>query len=599
MKANVLRAFALLLPLVASFTSLIAREGPPIVDYFPKETIVEGDQPLSTSFVLSITAPNNIGIGQSVSITPSLTILTKPDGVPDSIAFSYVTFSPSTLVFTAPGQVLTTVVQAEFPLGISAGAYAYKIMTPGWASGTQDGGAFINATVFPQRTGDVPTVEITTPLQDQVFTYEPLVGPLQVPIQFTSAAPLISPITAIDADVNGIALAVTSVNHGDGTYTSSGTATITSPGIYTVRARATNDLGTGNDSVDFNVVVSAPAPTVSIAQPTAGSTYTMIAGSTLAVPYAFTGRSNYGGITSLVATLNGESVTFSPSGLGTLTATGSGNFAITTGGTYELVVTAADSIGSATARTNFTVVSNTPPPPTVSISQPVDGATFTIPATATSVNVPFSYTGVAGTGSTIASLTGTLNGTAIAATVAGLGTATATGTGSLTISSAGSYTLAATATNAFGTASRSVTFTVTKQQPPPTPGCGVNWLPPISLGKTQRGGQTVAIKFELDCGCENGIDRTGDGDPDFFPGQRTKSKTKIDQTVVIAISEVFANGSSSAPQLFSYGQYSIQGNDMYHLNYVPARGSHRYRIEIFSFANGGAQLLATREFTTR
>ncbi|MCM2276192.1 MAG: hypothetical protein NDI75_15500 [Candidatus Didemnitutus sp.] len=598
MKANFLRTLALILPLAASFTSLIAREGPPIVDYFPKETIVEGDQPLSTSFVLSITAPNNIGVGQTVSITPTLTILTKPEGVPDNVAFSYVTFTPATLQFTAPGQVLTTVVQAEFPLGIEAGAYAYKIMTPGWATGTQDGGAFINATVFPQRVGDVPTVDITTPLQDAVFTYEPLVGPLNVPIQFTSAAPTISPITAIDADINGIALPVTSVNNGDGSYTSTGTATITSPGIYTVRARATNDLGTGNDAVDFRVVVSAPAPTVAIAQPLNGSSFTMIAGTTLTVPYSFSGYSNYGGVTSLVATLNGQSVTFAPAGLGTATATGTGNFALTTGGTYELVVTATDIIGSATARSRFTVLANTPPPPTVAISQPTSGATFTIPVGAASVNVPFSYTGTAGTGSLITSLTGTLNGSAITVGVTGIGSPSATSSGSLSISTPGSYTLAATASTAVGTASTSTTFTVVRAQPP-APGCGVNWLPPISLGKTQKGGQTVAIKFELDCGCEKGIDRTGDGDPDHYPGQRTKSKTKIDKTVVIAISEIFANGTSSQPQLFIYGQYTIQGNDMYHLNFVPARGTHRYRIEIFSSANGVPQVLATREFTTR
>lgn len=601
------RAFHLPLFLAAVFAALVptfAREVAPNVSYAPNLTIVEGDQPLSTTFVLSITAPSNVQAGFPVEITPLVTILTKPADVSDSVALSYVTLTPPTLTFGEPGQVLTTTVHAEFPVGTVAGAYAYKIMTPGWKTGTQDGGAFINATVFPQITGDTPTVVITTPTDGETFTYYPLVGPLSVPVQFTSSALPVSPITTIDADVNGAALALTNVNHGDGSFTSTGTATITSPGIYTVRARASNTLGTGIDTVDFNVVVSAPPPTVAIAQPVAGSSFTLPLSGSLSVPYSFSAHSNYGGITSLTATLNGAPVAFSPAGLGTLDASGSGAFNLTVGGTYELVVVAVDANGSATTSTSFTVVAAVPPP-TVSISQPLNGATFTRVAGSAPTQIPFTFTGVAGNGYTITSLTGTLNSSAVSATVTGLGSGTATGTGTLSVSGPGTFTLTAVAGSGTATAATSVTFTVTETQPPAA-ACSVNWLPPIARGKTVKGGSNFSIKFELLCE-ECGEDRDGDDDPDHFPGERTKSKINIDRSVVIAISEIFDDNTTSAPQLFPYSSspnapgYTIQGNDMYHLNFPVPTGEHRYRVEVYRFPTSSTtpELLGTREFTSK
>lgn len=599
-----LLAFAIL----AATLSTFAREVTPIVSYAPGLTIVEGDQPLSTTFVLSITAPSSVQRGNPVTITPQVTILGKPADISDTIALSYVTLTPPTLVFTAPGQTLTTVVTAHFPEGTVAGEYAYKIMTPGWAPGTQDGGAFINATVFPQRRGDVPVVDITTPLNGATFVYQPAVGPLSVPVQFNSAAPVISPITAIDADVSSVALALNTVGHGDGSFTSSGTAVITSPGLYTIRARATNALGTATDTVEFNVVVDAPPPTVSISLPAPGSVFNLPESGALSAPYSFTALSAFGGITSLTATLNGLPFSFTPAGLGTTLASGSGNFSLTASGSYELVVTATNAYGTASARTSFTVNAFVPTPaPTVSIAQPLDGAIFTRVAGSAPTSIPFSYTGVAGQGYTITALTGTLNGNPVTATLTGMGTATATGTGTLSVNAPGTYTLTAAAASGTATAATSVTFTVIETTPP-APTCGVNWLPPISLGKVQKGGSMVAIKFELDCGCEHGVDRTGDGDPDFYPGQRTKSKANIDPSIIVAVSEIFADESVSTPMLFVHGPgspnvptYTIQGNDMYHLNFPAARGSHAYRIEVYQFPNGSTTpvVIGTREFTTK
>jgi hypothetical protein len=633
-------SFALLL-FLAGFLSAFAQlpPGTAAVSYDPGLTRVEGDQPLTKTVFVAIKGPDNVPVGGSVTVTPILSMLGQPAGVPDSVALSYVTFNPSTLTFTAPNQTINARIDLEFPRGIDAGLYAYKFITSGWAPGTQDLGGFLNATIYPETTpGGPPTISITTPADNSTFTYFPLTGPLSVPISFVSSAPESTPITRIDADLNGSLLSLTNVTNPDGTITSTTTASITAPGVYTLRARATNDDSTATDTSDFNVVVSAPPPTVTIAQPTAGATFNLPPSGPVSVPYSFTGLSSYGGITSLTATLNGQTVVFTPAGLNTLTAIGTGNFSITTGGTYELVVTAADPNGTATARTTFTVRSYVPPP-TVTIGSPLNGATFTRVAGSAPTQIPFTYTGNAGNGYTITSLTGTLNGAPVTATVSGIGAQTATGTGTLSISTGGTFVLSATANSVGGTASTSVTFTVTQTQPPQT-ACTVNWLPPISLGKPFKGGSNVSIKFELDCddcgrrpgngngygnghgGCDGDddddcdrdgrscdrdwdCDRDDDGDRDHYPGQRTKSKTNIDKTVVIAVTEILGNGQNGATQLFPYTSnpnapgYTIQGNDMYHLNYPAASGKRRYRVEVFGNPGGTSVLYGTKEFTTK
>ncbi len=584
-----------------------------VVGYSPGLTKVEGNQPLTTTVVISITSPANLRSATPVNITPSLIVLSAPEGVSDEQALSFVSLSPTTLVYNNPSETLALTVMCVFPAGVAAGDYSYKINTPGWGVSVQDQGAFLNATIYPQPTpGNPPVVDITSPLDGATFTYQPLVGPLTIPVEFTSTAELDTPITAIDADLSGVELAITSVDNGDGSFTSTGSVNITAPGIYSVNARASNSEGTAMDNASFTVVIDAPPPAAAIALPTLGSVYTLpLGGGTVSVPYAFSGLSYYGGITSLTATLNGNPVIFTPSGLGTLNANGSGNFTLGTSGSYELVVTAVDANGTASARTSFTVNAAVPvPTPAVSISQPLDGATFTRVAGSAPTQIPFSYTGTVGNGFAITSLTGTLNGTGVTATVNGLGSGSATGTGTLSVSAPGTYTLTATAASGDVSATTSVSFTVTETTPPPPPpvaDCGVNWLPPISLGHVVKGGSTFAIKFELDCGCENGIDRNGDGDPDHYPGQRTKSKTKIDKTVIVAVSEVLANGNTSAPSLYTYGStmtsstYTIQGNDMYHLNFIPAKGKRLYRVEVFQFPNGSATpvVIGTREFRTR
>lgn len=640
MKTGLLR-FSLPAFFVLLVASVFARPGTPTVGYSPSFTKVEGDQPLVRSVVLSITAPSNIVPGSTVSISPIAAIMDKPADVTDAVALSYVTFNPATLLFTESDQTLTTTVTMDVPIGSSAGAYSYRIETPGWPAGTIDPWAFLNATVYPAPAGDVPTITLETPLDGAVFTYEPAVGPLTIPFRFVAAAPAVTPITTLDAQLGGTSLTFTPTTNADGSITGTGTFTVTAPGPYTIRASATNELGTSTDAAEITVVVSAPPPIVNIAQPT-GPSYTLIPGTTLSLPYSFTATSYFGGITVLTATLNGAPVTFTATGMNTLNAGGSGNFAITEPGTYTLNVTGTDQNGTAVASTTFSVLAATPAP-TVTINQPANGTVITRVAGSPATSVPFTFTALANTGFTISEVAATLNGSSLAVTPSGLGTANAGGSATLSISAPGTYTLVATGTSFGVVASDSTTFTVIETTPPPPSTCDVLWLPPINLNKVQKGGSVLPIKFKICCErhppCDDDHsdndhaddhsddhsdndhgDSDHNGSYDCDEGQhygwgRTsdneihgRCKGDRDPSVVIAIYEVYANGSVSAPTLYPYDSgspnpptYTIQGNNMYHLNFPVPKGKHTFRVEVYRTPSSSTtpQLLGAKEFTTK
>lgn len=637
MKLNLPRFALSCFAMLAGLASANAQVGPgtPEVTYNPGLTRVEGDQPLTRTVYVAITSPSNVPVGSSTSITPVFSMLSQPAGIPDAVALSYVSFNPSTLTFTGPGQTILARVDLAFPDGVPGGLYAYKFLTPGWPVGTQDLGGFLNATIYPAPPPPgPPTVEITSPVANAQFTYNPAVG-LQVPITFLANAPVVSPLRTVVGDVNGISITpLQQVTNADGSVTATGSVNITAPGTYTITARATNDEGTATDVSDFTVVLSVPPPTVAIASPVNGSTYTLPASGPLSVPYSFSGHSFYGGMRTLTATLNGQPVTFTPAGIGTLDATGTGNFSITTAGSYELVVTGTDDYGSATARTTFTVTSATNAPrPCIKINSPDNCAVYTRVAGSGPTLIPFSYTGVAGTGFTISSLTGTLNGSPVTATVTGIGTQTATGTGTFSITTAGTYTLSATAKSGNSVASTSVTFRVKEVQPPQVT-CSVNWIAPTSGCTSYKGGASVGIKFEVNCrecrsrddddchwgyrsrddddchrdynSCDRnyyGCDRNYSGcDRDGY----SSSYTAVDRTVVVSVSEIYSNGSAGAPRLYAYGDtatsstYTIKNGNDYTLNFATASGKHRYRIEVYRpKSGGGTELLGQREFTTK
>lgn len=592
---------------LAFASSSFARDEGPSVGYFPQTENIEGDQPLYHTYDLQITSPSNLPSGPEVGITPVLFVIAKPDGVSDEEALSHVHLVPATLTFNAPNQKLSTTVVSDFPVGTVAGEYAFGIRSPGWGVAASDTFGLINATVFPPRTREMPAVTINSPANGMVYYWSAGGPPVEIPVQFTATAPETEPVSGIDADISGTFVNLTEVTGLHTTQVAAGGKFyLAQGGIFTVTARATNDVGTASDSVVFNVVVVGGPPVVAISSPTPGTSYSMNDGGSVNVPFIFCAKSVSGAIHSLTATVNDQPVSFAAAGLNTLTASGSASLSITTAGIHNLVVTAANEFGTHSATTHFTVSVNvpTPPPPAVTINTPANGTVITRVAGTPPTAVPYSFTAVASTGWTVSSIGASFQGHNLSVTPTGLGTGTADGTGTLFVSAPGTYTLTAIGSSNDATASATTSFSVVETAPPAA--CGVNWLLPAELAKAPKGGSTIAIKFELDCDNEWSLDRNQDGDPDFYPGQRTKSKSQIDDTVVIVISEIFASGAISAPQLFTHSDkpngpgYTIQGNDMYHLNFPSQKGAHLYQIEIFHTPPGqGPVLLATRRVQTK
>lgn len=597
---TIFKHMACALVFLVTTTALLARDEGPTVAYKPYLKLIEGDQPLLTSYVLSITSPSNVPVGANLTITPVLSVGSAPVGVSTATALSFITLSPSSLVFTGPDQTLTTTVTADVPEGTIAGDYVWAIATPGWSAGTLDPSTFINAKVTIPQTPFPPSVAISAPLDGSVYTYVWGGPPLTIPLAFAATAPAVSPITSIDADVSGSAIPLIPTGLGSDAVLAQGTMQLSQSGIFTVRARATNNAGTSADTVEITVNLQAPPPVLNFVAPVATS-YTHTPGTTLNVPFSFTATSVQGGINSLTATLNGTPVSLTPGGLGSLNATGSGSLAITAAGSYVLSVTATDPHGTASASRTLTLTAPAAFPPAVSITQPLNGAVFTRVAGSPALNIPFAFTATAAPGATIGSLSGALGGNAVTVNTAGLGSALAQGTGQFQVSAPGSYTFVASAASGGLNGSNSVTFTV-QETAPPAPDCTVQWLPPISLGKVQKGGSVLPIKFVLDCNCgpTTGCHRDDDDSCD----------RELDTSVVIIICEIFANGTTSEPEPFLYspsgknsrkdGTYAITGGK-YHLNFDTAKGAHLYHVDVYRMPSGSTtpQLLGTKEFTTR
>lgn len=514
--------------------------------------------------------------------------LSRPANVTEAAARSFVSVSSPTLVLPAgnglePPSALDTTrtftISIRVPAGFSPGDYAYQIKTRNAAlpAGFEliDEGTFINMQILPSSAGNSPpTVTITSPADQQNFTYTPANGPLLIPFTFTAASTGNTPILTVDADLNSTAVAVTASGINTNSATGSGTLSITAGGLYTLRARASNGTQTASDNVEFNVTVAAPQPTITAAQPSNNAVYTLPAGgSSVQVPVNFTAHSAYGNISAISATLNGSPVSnLSAAGLNSLQATGTATLNISTPGSYTLVYTGTNAIGSASTTVNFTVTS-VAATPVVTISQPTPNTVITRVAGSAPTVVPFAFQATTPAG-TIQAVSVTLNGNPVTSTNGGLNTATATGSGSFSLTTPGTYTMVATGSNGSAVASATHNFTVTETPAPVT--TSLIWLPPITDGTTIDGGDVMPIRFSLS--------RNG--------------RLVRDQNVVIAIYEVYANGTSGNPTYYSYGAYSISSN-VYNLNYTTASGTHRYKVEVYTSSTTSAQLLGTKEINTK
>ncbi len=518
--------------------------------------------------------------GFALALPLQVISLTRPAGVSEASALSFVTLSTYSLPLPLSGAPQSFSISIHVPAGFSAGDYSYQIKTLNLSLPTGfslvDEGTFINMQIRPAAgSNGPPSVSISSPLDQQTFTYTPANGPLLLPFAFTAASTGTSPILTVDADLNNTTVAVTATGINTTSAAGSGTLSITSGGLYTLRARASNGTQTASDSVEFNVVVAAPPPTITAAQPSNNAVYTYTTGgAAVQVPVNFTARSTYGNISAISATLNGSPISnLSAAGLNSLQATGTATLSISTPGTYTLVYTGTNPIGSATTTLSFTV-NSVAPTPVVTISQPTAGTTISRVAGSAATVVPFAFQATTPAG-TIQAVSVTLNGNPITATAGGLNTGTATGSGSFSVTTPGTYTMVATGSNGSAVASATRTFTVTETTPPPVT-TSLIWLPPITNGVTITGGEVMPVRFSVS---RNAV-------------------LVSDTTVVVAIYEVFANGTSGSPRYYTHGAYSITSN-VYNLNFTTAAGAHRYKVEVYTSSTSSAQLLGTKEITTK
>lgn len=528
-----------------------------------------------------------------LSVPLQVISLSRPASVTQAAALSFVTVTPNPVLLPAGNGswenndqfTRSFTISIHVPVGYAAGDYGYQVKTNGLTLpngyGLVDEGTFINMKVLPSSSGNLPpTVQINSPQDQSNYTYTPANGPLQIPFNFTALANGSSTILTVDADLNNTSVNVSSTGIGTNNATGSGTLSITSGGLFTLRARASNGTQTSSDSVEFNVTVAAPPVTLTAIQPVNNAAYDLTLGQSVTVPLEARALSTYGPITALTATLNGAPVTgLTTTGLNTLLAGATGSVAITTPGNYTVVYTATNINGPVSKTVNFTVNGITPPP-VVAIGEPLVGTVVNRYTGDAPNTVPFTFTATSAYGP-IQTVSVTLNSQPVSSTNSGLQTPNASGSGNFSVSAPGTYTMVVTASNGGAVASSSRTFTVVETAPPLN--YTLTWLPPLSTGVSVEGGTTVPVKFTL---------------------TNANGASVSDQNVIIAIYEVFANGTSSNPVLFPYGtsgpaapDYAISSG-VYQLDYATANGAHVYKVEVYSASSASAVLLGTKQLTT-
>jgi hypothetical protein len=312
----------------------------------------------------------------------------------------------------------------------------------------------------------------------------PYNGSLTIPFTFTGTITQGATVDTISGDLGGTPVTITGTTGlgTSSTATATGSLTISAPGTYTLTATDTNAASglSATTSVSFVVKKTQALPplTVQITQ-APQPTYTLSrlnSCDTLRIPITFVGQSNGGQVKTMTATLDGKPISLSSlSGINSSTSTGKATLTITSVGTHVLVVKDTDNYGqTATASTTFTVVVKQPEIAIV-INNPANHAVFTLPTgsghwycgTGT-LSIPFNFTSTISAGSTIDTISASLNGSSVSISKSGIGSSTAKGSGTLKISRTGTYTLTARGTDTTSgvSATTSITFTVRHASPP-------------------------------------------------------------------------------------------------------------------------------------
>ncbi|MGH9315576.1 MAG: Ig-like domain-containing protein [Thermoanaerobaculia bacterium] len=261
--------------------------------------------------------------------------------------------SPPTVSITSPVNGATFTAPADIPITATA-------------SDSDGSVAKVDVTVSRPRppttwvrqrppTNSPPTVSITNPVNGATFT-----APADITLDAT-ASNSDGTISKVEFFQNGFYLGE------DTTPPYSLTLSGVWAGSYALTARATDNSGDSTTSAAVNVIVNS-SPTVSITSPAAGTVFAAPAN----IPITATASDSDGSVAKVEffqgATKLGEA----------LSSPYSYTWGRVAAGSYSLTAKATDNLGATTTSTAVNVIVNSPP--TVSITGPVNGATFAAPA---------------------------------------------------------------------------------------------------------------------------------------------------------------------------------------------------------------------------
>ena len=294
------------------------------------------------------------------------------------------------------------------------------------ASGNQTTSAPVIVAV---SAGTAPTVSIASPANNATVMSN-------VQQTITATASSAAAIASVQFFVNGVPLLT------DTTYPYSAPWTPSSPGTYTLMARATDSIGNSTDSTTVSVTVSGgTAPTVTLSSPSNGVTLQANTTQTISATATSLGSA----IANVQFLVNGIPLTTDS------IAPYSTTWTPTSAGTYSIVARATDALGNVTDSTPSVVAVTLGTPPTISITNPATGGSVTIGASEVLTANP-----VAGAGATIANVQFYVNGAAVGAPITAYPYVQA-----WTPTSLGSYTITAVATDSIGNQTTSAPIALT------------------------------------------------------------------------------------------------------------------------------------------
>jgi hypothetical protein len=226
--------------------------------YAPDPKTIEQTQPFSTSYVLTITSPSSTTVTFDVTTSVDITPTSWPVGSSAAEAAALVSLDTDSITFTAANEGHDVTISVSVSGSNTPGSYSYTIVShrptgPGystWGNGAGTLNVVVDAPVVGAD-GTPPSVTITKPTADQSFTF--CTGGTPIDVAF-NAQDGESAISAVDADVNGNAVVLSTVTGlGTGNVDASGTYSATLLGGYTLTARATSLGGTGDATQNFSV----------------------------------------------------------------------------------------------------------------------------------------------------------------------------------------------------------------------------------------------------------------------------------------------------------------------------------------------------------